>query len=760
MTTRVHVEEVFGREVELARLRGAVASDHQLVTLLGPAGVGKSALAAAIAKERPRGEGAIVVDASGPLDARELVRRVSQAAAVPARSARAGGDALSRLAAVLDDNVPLVNIDDVEQVSAVNEVVSGLLERGQRSSFVVTSRAALGVRGEVIVDVAPLSVDAGVALFLSRVGDALEKEASLHTVRALVDRLDGLPLAIVLAAGRTSVLSVEAILSRLDEPLAVLRGGTTGVSARHATLEQAIETSYAALSPDDRAAFACASFFEGTFSADAFEGLATEAVQCDALDALESLLRKSFLERSRSPGAVRFRLLHVVRAFARKHARDAKSEDALASRYEAYVELAASRLARETYGAGAERALVELELLLPDVLSAFASALESRPARAAALWVSLFDVVLFRDAVRLDDARFAAAIVAADRAALPPLRVRARILRARASLELGPPDGAAPDLREALAIAVASSDAALVAEARRSLGWMELASGKPEDALRELEAALAASVTLRDTRGHADALAAMGLAEHLLGRPERGRESLVLARALHAQQKDELRRRRVDDMLRLVTPATSAAGSEHEQNVELPEDAERVLLDAASRHEARGQSFRVAFDMALLADLEDARGDAAAASEHRVRARAAARAAGLQPLEEAIARAPSAPPRPASSGWVLGDDARTLRTPEGTSIDLVRHGSLRKVLEALVVARIEHPGVALSASEVLEAGWPGERVLHDAGLLRVYSAVRRLRRMGLEAALVTRDDGYLIDATVPMTREGKSPPRA
>lgn len=277
---------------------------------------------------------------------------------------------------------------------------------------------------------------------------------------------------------------------------------------------------------------------------------------------------------------------------------------------------------------------------------------------------------------------------------------------------------------------------------------MELAAGRPDEALRELDAALASSVSLRDTRGHADSLAAMGLAEHLLGRPERGRESLMLARALHAQQKDELRRRRVDDMLRLVTPASSASADD-------AQSAEEALLQAASRHEARGQSFRLAFDMALLADLEEARGDVVSAAEHRLRARAAARVAGLQPLEEAIARrATASAPELTKTGWILGEHARTLRTPEGTSIDLVRHGSLRRVLEALVSARVDRPGVALTASEVLEAGWPGERVLHEAGLLRVYSAIRRLRRMGLETALVTRDDGYLLDPSVPVAREG------
>lgn len=93
---------------------------------------------------------------------------------------------------------------------------------------------------------------------------------------------------------------------------------------------------------------------------------------------------------------------------------------------------------------------------------------------------------------------------------------------------------------------------------------------------------------------------------------------------------------------------------------------------------------------------------------------------------------------------VVGHDSRWL-VAGGPRIDLLRHGPMRRLLEHLVAMRLAQPGVATSADGLLEAGWPGERMRHSAGLLRVYSIVRRLRRLGLQGLLITRDDGYLLD---------------
>jgi hypothetical protein len=93
-----------------------------------------------------------------------------------------------------------------------------------------------------------------------------------------------------------------------------------------------------------------------------------------------------------------------------------------------------------------------------------------------------------------------------------------------------------------------------------------------------------------------------------------------------------------------------------------------------------------------------------------------------------------------------------MTTLSGERIDLVRYGPVRRLLDRLVAFRLTRPGDALSTESLIEAGWPGERMRHTAGLLRVYSAVRRLRRLGLEHILLTRDDGYLLDPNANIAR--------
>lgn len=106
----------------------------------------------------------------------------------------------------------------------------------------------------------------------------------------------------------------------------------------------------------------------------------------------------------------------------------------------------------------------------------------------------------------------------------------------------------------------------------------------------------------------------------------------------------------------------------------------------------------------------------------------------------------------APAAWTVGPAARWVRPPGGERMDLARHGSLRRVLDALVTRRLEAPGVAWSPGALIEAGWPDERVRYQSGLQRVYSVIRRLRALGLGGVLITRDDGYLIDPEIAVVR--------
>lgn len=95
---------------------------------------------------------------------------------------------------------------------------------------------------------------------------------------------------------------------------------------------------------------------------------------------------------------------------------------------------------------------------------------------------------------------------------------------------------------------------------------------------------------------------------------------------------------------------------------------------------------------------------------------------------------------------MVSDDGRWFRLSERREVNLERRAALRRILAALAKQRVTAPGTALPLDAVLEAGWPGERVSFEAGAARVYNAIQRLRKLGLESVLRTRDDGYLLDA--------------
>lgn len=108
---------------------------------------------------------------------------------------------------------------------------------------------------------------------------------------------------------------------------------------------------------------------------------------------------------------------------------------------------------------------------------------------------------------------------------------------------------------------------------------------------------------------------------------------------------------------------------------------------------------------------------------------------------------------PTDRSLTVGTDSRWIRIGDAAPRDLVRFGSSRRLLEILVQKRFDAPNTAVSANALIELVWPGESMRYSAGLLRVYAAVSRLRQLGLGAILVTRDDGYLVDANVRVMRE-------
>jgi hypothetical protein len=235
----------------------------------------------------------------------------------------------------------------------------------------------------------------------------------------------------------------------------------------------------------------------------------------------------------------------------------------------------------------------------------------------------------------------------------------------------------------------------------------------------------------------------------LAGATEEGHRRLEIAHALHRGAGDAIRRARVVEMARLVG---LELGAEPPETASVAE-RRALLRSSAAAHRAGGRRWREALDLFRLAELEE---DAPARGALLESAQRAADDAGVtRELSAALARSrdrAAGDLQGTARAWTVGPDARWLRTPDGAAHDLARHGSMRRLLDALVDRRLRSPGTATSADALFEAGWPGERARHDSRLLRVYTTVRRLRALGLEGVLLTRDDGYLFDPCVAFAR--------
>lgn len=276
-----------GRREETRRIEELTDSGVRLITLWGPGGAGKTTLARRV---RP---GARWVDLAAARTKDDVVSVFATALGVEADEAAIRRAAETQGTALVADNV--------EQVSPEGRAV--LAKIAEVAPLLVTSRDALGLPGEAAVEVAPLRADEAIALYTGRSGTADDEDA-----RAIVARLDALPLAIELAAARAPLLGSAALRARLEKSFDVLRDRDR--VARHATLHAAIAWSWELLDAPEREALVVCARFEAPFDA----ALAEAAVGGDALDALDSLRRRALLHVEHEH---RLRLFESVREFAR-----------------------------------------------------------------------------------------------------------------------------------------------------------------------------------------------------------------------------------------------------------------------------------------------------------------------------------------------------------------------------------------------------------------------------------------------------------
>ena len=307
-----------GRREEISSLVQLVREGTRLVTLTGPGGAGKTRLALAVATELVPDvpDGAFFVELAAVTDSELVPSMIASALGVNELS----GQSLSRL---LGARRMLLVLDNLEHLPDASPHIAEVLDAGPDVVVLATSRAPLRLTAERVFAVPPLPDDDAVALFVERAQASAAPE-----VAELCRRLDGLPLAIELAAAQASVLSPAAILARLEQRLALLTRGPRDVPERQRTLRATIEWSVDLLDDEARRLFARLSVFAGGFTLDAAEAVCGD----DVLEALATLVDHSLLRRS----GERFWMLETIRELARDSLAESAEQADLLERHAAY----------------------------------------------------------------------------------------------------------------------------------------------------------------------------------------------------------------------------------------------------------------------------------------------------------------------------------------------------------------------------------------------------------------------------------------
>lgn len=508
----------------------------RLLTLTGPAGVGKTRLAVEVGN-RLSGDfpqGVVFVDLSPIQVPPQALARGVGLQDVESKNLS------ERLFAYLRERRSLVILDNFEQVLDAAEWVAELLAACPSVVLLVTSREPLRLRWEQTYRVPPLAFAdpdhllplqelAGVpavALFIER-ARALDSgfelgEENARAVAELCARLDGLPLAVELAAARTGVLSPRMILARLGERLSLLKWEARDLPERQQTLRQAIGWSYEQLNEQERALFLRLGVFAGGFTMEAAQAIASggedRLAQEELLDGLASLVDKSLVQTGdRSADDIRYRMLESIREYALEQSRQNDEHAATSQAHALYFLGLAERGEPELIGAEQRAWFLRLEQEHDDLRAAiewFSSRGEDVPALrlAAALGYFCWAHGYFAEGRRLLEDLVGRA---PGDAAGP--RTRATALRGLGILLLLQGERARTVLEDALAAARSAREARSITLSLAYLGIHAMLSGKAEESAPFLEEALVLA------RGATDAWG-IALALHLLG-----------VAALHAQ---------------------------------------------------------------------------------------------------------------------------------------------------------------------------------------------------------------------------------
>ncbi|MEU3617934.1 LuxR C-terminal-related transcriptional regulator [Streptomyces sp. NPDC006872] len=525
-----------GRRRDIAEIR-RLLGPARLLTLTGMGGVGKTRLAleAATASRRAFADGVWLVDLAAVHEPSAVADAAAAALGMPDLGAR---PALDRLAGYLAGRRALIVLDNCEHlVDACAELAQTLLSSAPELHILATSRQTLGIAGEHVLTVPPLSVpDEAVELLRDRATAVRPEFRITDRNRAGASRLcadlDGLPLAIELAASRLRTLTVEQTVDRLEDRFALLTGGSRTARPRQRTLRALIDWSYELCSPAERLLWNRLSVFAGGFALGAAEGICAGQgiTRHDVVDVLDRLVAQSVVLATEHEGLPRYRLLETIRHYGRRRLAESGEEQRLLRRHHDFYLALAERVANSWYGPGQEEALARLRAEHSNLQVALDHSGDPQATLALAAALRFHWCVggfLGEGRRRLDRALAAAP---------EPTRARARALWAAAWVALLQGDHPVADrwLTEAGQLGEQLDDPAVRANVQSLRGTSAVFRGKLEEAVSLLEGAVATHAEMVEGPEAVFSLFQLAAAQFQLGDPraaETGRQAASIAQA-------------------------------------------------------------------------------------------------------------------------------------------------------------------------------------------------------------------------------------
>jgi predicted ATPase/Tfp pilus assembly protein PilF len=563
-----------GRQPALAELKGLFARGGRLVTVLGPGGIGKTRLVARYADlhlydySREGRGGVWFCDLTEARTVQDIAGAVAFVLGVPLTGAGASSaEAIEQLGHSLDGRgLSLLILDNFEQATEhARATVGRWLNIAPKAHFLVTSRVALALPGEVCWHVESLALPSpeddtktvaaseAVELFVDRARlvrpDYAVTDSDAQVVGELVRQLDGIPLAIELAAARMAVLPPAQLLTRLRSRFELLAGGAPGVARRQTSMRAAIDWSWDLLSAVEQTALAQCSVFHGGFTLDAAERVvhlpSAKGGGALVLDVIHALRQRSLLRvhgQTDAGESLRLGMYESIREYAAERLGDSGTEDDVAGRHARYyVELGSSLVSNiELVGRSGERRRLTTEL--DNLTAAWTWALARRPVGleradlAIRASLAMIPILSARGPRGADFVPIDAALEASPAELDTKLRIRALVARGDALRSMGRLPDAMRDLDGAASLAASLGDPRLEGLTLAARGRLLHYGGRLDEALDLHERSLALARRVSDRTLEARSLGNIAIIFRFRARLTEGlpfaQQALAIAREL------------------------------------------------------------------------------------------------------------------------------------------------------------------------------------------------------------------------------------